>query len=582
MKYRIKKRLFVYLLPPLAAFIVRMLLFICWWDSPLRWYSSISGLDMKTVLETGAWLYNGKTIFTLYKGMLAAIMFLNGGGQSPESIVIIQLLGGIIIALLTAWCALRIWGNMYWSMASGLLAALYAPAMMYQVTTLKESFLLFFALLSLAAVLWAHKLRFSPYVLWICGIFLALPCICRITAIPFCGLAALWIMACLYKKIKIINKTFINHSTFLALGMLTVFIPVSVANGFLTNGTYYLPLQSPVSYVFRLGSITAPQSLNLPPPGNDAIADPLPASGTVLNGNFAINLFRKIPQVFSASEIPNNVNYYFLKYKIFPLQYLVGPLLLFPLAVTALLLLLLNRGILHRESILFVFAIAYMLPLCVFVPLARYRLVLTPIFCMLAPYPFFIAFRAWNRNKRIAIILPLLAWIMILMANLPLHNFLRASDFVSWGKALEFQTGKAAAALPWFLHGYQMAPDKQMTVINLADALLKLSKPQEAIRILLPAYRKFPENVAYQYYLGIAFLHTGNARNAAYLFSRIKPAAMGELQIQYYYYYGESLRVQGQKTAAASLFRKALEAGPNPARRALIEKSLGACNGKKQ
>jgi hypothetical protein len=444
---------------------------------------------------------------------------------------------------------------------------------MYQVVILKESILMLFALLSLAAVLWTHKKKFSPSSLWVCGIFLVLPCICRITALPFCGFAALWIVSSLYKKNKIINSKLISRNIFLVLGMLTVFVPVSIFNAVLTKGTYWLPLQAPVQYVLKMGSVVKPESLNAPTLPTQK------ASAPYSSINFAFNMLRKIPQVFSASEIPNNVNYYFLKYKLFPLEYMAGPLLLVPLAVTGLLLLILNRGALRKESILFVFIIAYMLPICVFVPLARYKLVLAPVFCMLAPYPFFIARKAWCNDKQLAVILPLLAWAMVLGANLPVNSFLRSSDFICYGKGMEFKTGQPASALAWFLKAYKMNPDKQMNVVNLSEALLKLRKPREAARILIPAYRKSPGNTAYKYYLGTALLYSGKPPQAAALFSRIKPADMGNLKIQYYYYYGESLRVQKKFKEAAELYRKALAANPTAKQQKLLQKSLGACNG---
>ena len=576
-KYSTKKIILTCVIPAIAAFIVRLILLINWWDSPVRWYCGIGGLDMKTVLETGTWLYECKSISTLYKLLMATVIFFNGGTPSPEAIVIIQLFGGIIIAPLTAWCTLRIWGNTYWAMLSGLLAALYAPALMYQVVVLKESILLLFALLSLAAVLWAHKKKFSPLSLWSCGIFLILPCICRITAVPFCCFAALWVIICLYKKNNGINKKLISRSSFLALGMLTVFVPISILNAFLTEGTYCLPIQAPVQYVFKIGSIVKAKDLNAP----NQISHVTTTTTSNLNktGSFALNMLRKVPQIFSASEIPNNINYYFLKYKLFPLEYMIGPLLLIPLAVTGLLLLILNRGALRKESILFVFIFSYMLPICVFVPLARYKLVLMPIFCMLAPYPFFIARKTWCSDKQLAVILPLLAWAMILGANLPVNSFLRSSDFVSYGKGMEFKTGKAASALPWFIEAYKMAPDKQMNVVNLSKTLLKLRKPREAVKILLPAYKKSPDNLAYKYYLGTALLYSRKPNQAALIFSKIKPAEIGELKVQYYYYYGESLRVQKKFKEAAELYRKALSEKPTDKQRVLLKKSLEACNG---
>jgi tetratricopeptide (TPR) repeat protein len=573
MKLKTKNNLLIYAIPTLAALLVRVVLLINWWDSPVRWYCNISGLDMQTILQTGEWFYNGVTTFALYKAILTAILFLNKGAPCPEAVVIIQLIGGILIAPLVAWCTLRLWGKTYWALASGLLAALYAPAIMYQVVVLKESILLFFALLSLSAVLWAHKRHFSPKSLWICGMFLALACICRMNALPFCGLASLWIIVCLFKRLKGVKKAILFRTSFLALGILTVFVPISIINARLTEGNSFLPVQMPsIEYISKLGSIVNPTSMNVSP------STPKTTSTKAING-FMLNMTRKIPSIFSASEIPNNVNYYFLKHKLFPLQYLIGPFLLIPLAVTALILLIFNRGILRKESILFVFILSYMLPMCYFVPLARYRLVLIPVFCMLAPYPVFTTWKAWRSKKLLWVLLPVVLWAIILYINLPLNSFLRATDFVSYGKGINFKTGKSTSALPYFHEAYQKKKTEE-TIVNFADALIKNRRSKDAVMILLPAFKKSPNNPAYRYYLGIALLQTGRPGQAESLFSKINPDVMGNLKIQYYYYFGESLRVQKKHEVAAKLYREALKINPNKQQIILLEKSLRACNGK--
>ncbi len=552
MKPETKNNLLLYGIPTLAALLVRVILLINWWGSPVRWYSNIGGLDMQFILNAAKWFCDGGVIFTIYRAILAAVLFFNNGTDCSEAVVILQLAGGIIIVPLVIWCTLRFWRNRYWALSSGLLAALYAPALMYQVFILKESTLMFFAILSLAVVLWTHKNHFSSKSLWICGVFLALACVCRINALPFCGLASLWIVACLFKKNKHDQKTVIFRTSVLALGIFSVFIPVSIINIGLTGGRQFLPVPVPrVSYVSKVARVAGPVSMN-----------PVTAGvkkKTVKKSSLAVNMLRKVPSVFSASEIPNNVNYYFLKYKLFPLQYFIGPFFLIPLAVTALVLLVLNRGILRKESILFIFIFSYMLPIIVFIPLARYRLVLTPVFCMLAPYPFFYLEKAWRGRKLFPALLTVVVLALVVYINLPLKVFLRSTDFVSYGKGIQFQTGKSAAAIPYFREAYKMAPYKQMTIVNLSEALLKNRQPKEALKILIQAYKKEPENLAYRYYLGIAYFFTGNPKKTEQIFRRINPEHMGSLKAKYYYFYEASLRMQKKYGAAAELRRKALK-----------------------
>ncbi|MCK4981503.1 MAG: tetratricopeptide repeat protein, partial [Victivallaceae bacterium] len=217
------------------------------------------------------------------------------------------------------------------------------------------------------------------------------------------------------------------------------------------------------------------------------------------------------------------------------------------------------RGILRKESILFIFIFSYMLPMCYFVPLARYRLVLIPVFCMLAPYPFFAAWKAWHKKKLLLVLVPIVIYTIILYINLPLNSFLRSTDFVSYGKGMQLKTGKPASALPYLYEAYKMAPYKQMTVVNFADALLKNRNPQEAVKVLRHALKNSPENLAYRYYLGIAYFFTGKAEQAEQLFSKINPDDMGSLKVKYYYFYSESLRAQNKHNAAAKLRQKALK-----------------------
>ena len=555
MKLKTKKNLLIYGVPALAALLVRIILLINWWESPVRYYGNIRGLDMLFILDAGKWFYNGEITFTLYRALQFVILFFNNGENCPEAIVIAQLVGGIILAPLVAWCTRRLWGNTYWALTAGLLSALYAPAIMYQVLVLKESILSFFALFSLAAILWAHKRHFSAKSLWICGIFLALACICRVNALPFCGLASLWIMVCLFKKLKRNIKKTIIRSIFLGLGIFTVFIPVSIINACLTKGADFLPVPLPkMSYVSKVASIAKPAAMNAQTVHNPATKIKVTKKSTVI-----INMVRKTPAVFSASETPNNVNYYFLKYQLFPLRYLVGPLLLIPLAVTALILLILNRAAFRKESILFVFIFSYMLPMCYFVPLARYRLILVLAFCILAPYPVFAMIKACRREKIFFALIPLVIYAIILYINLPLKNFLRSTDFVSYGKGMQYKTGKSASALPYFIEAYKIAPHKEMTVVNLAKVLLQNHQAKEAMTILLPAYKKSPDNLAYRYYLGIAYFFIGKGKEAEQLLSTINPDDMGDLKAKYYFFYGASLRMQKKYKAAEKIRQKALK-----------------------
>jgi tetratricopeptide (TPR) repeat protein len=178
---------------------------------------------------------------------------------------------------------------------------------------------------------------------------------------------------------------------------------------------------------------------------------------------------------------------------------------------------------------------------------------------MLAPYPVFTAWKAWHNKKLLWVLLPIVLWAIILHINLPLNSFLRVTDFVSYGKAMQLKTGNSASGLPYFFEAYEINPYKEITIVKLADALLKNRRPKDAVAVLLPAFQKFPDKFAYRYYLGIAYFFTRQAGKAEQLFSKINPDDMEGLKAKYYYFYELSLRAQNKHKAAEKLHQRALE-----------------------
>jgi predicted Zn-dependent protease len=203
-----------------------------------------------------------------------------------------------------------------------------------------------------------------------------------------------------------------------------------------------------------------------------------------------------------------------------------------------------------------------------------------PVFCMLAPYPFFAMGKAWHRKKLLFALLPLVIWAIVLYLNLPVNSFLRATDFVSYGKGIKFQTGKSITALPYFHKAYQIAPYKQMTIVNFSDALLQNNRAKDALMVTSIASLNNPANPVYQYYLAVATLFSGNTKESEKLFAKIKPDMIASLKVQYYYYFGEAMRKQGRFKDAKKLYQKALEAEPTKNQKVLLDKSLKDCNGK--
>ncbi|MCP3964995.1 MAG: tetratricopeptide repeat protein [Lentisphaerae bacterium] len=578
MPTKFKKNFSVVLITLIVALLARVILFIFWLDNPLRYYDKVNGLDMQTLVGLGERLYNGSTIFTLHKFALAVFMWLNHGVPLPDGVIVLQLIMGIVTAGLTSWCVLRLKGDRTWAVMSGILAALYAPAMMYQVVVLKETFMTFFAFLAFAAILWSHRKHFSGISLYTVGILLALPCLCRVTALPFVGLGGVWLLAVIFKKFysgKNISKIAIK-TLIIALGVVSIFIPASVLNYRLTGGQQILPFNFNIRYAFNLGCNENVKTLSV----KAAPSAPDKSSNFLAKvTGFGSNFVKKVPLAFQAREIPNNLNYYFIKPLLPPLNYMIGPLLLLPLSVAGLFMVLFSRKCIRKEGILLVFIFAYLLPICFFYPLGRYRLVFYPVFCILAPYPLLYAIDKWrskNSRDRIFISVPVLLYLIIFILSYPRGVFIRTSDYVSHGKAALAGSKKPVKGLPYFLTAYKMSPNNQSAVVNLVETLLRIDKPKEALAVAYKAHMNNPENNAFKYYSARLLLINKQYSQSEAVLNKLDPNSMGPLKIQYFYMLGQSLRQQGKYSKALKNYKKALAANPTTAQRELIERLISS------
>ncbi len=570
----------ILILPLAAGLLARIVLFYDLWHSPIRYYSRLIGLDMQSNLILGGWLYNGFSVFTIHKFIIAAVMFFNHGEHCPEAVILIQMLLGLLVGPLTAWCCWQLTGKRLWAGASGVTAALYAPALLHECLTLRESTQIFLAVLSLAGVILARRTRYNNYALFLCGTGLALPCLVRISSLPFLGLALLWpvwglVRMAIQKKISF--RLAGAKVGLIAGGIAVIFLPVSLFNYF--RADTFLPFHLDTKYAVAVGKQQAPTTMNIAPatektaPTLGKSAENTPTQSKIIS--FAINFCEKLPLLFKPFEIANNVNYYFMKYKLFPLAWLPGPLLVIPLAVSGMLLIIISWQWWRRESILLLYIISYSLPLAFFFPLARYRLIMYPVFCILMFYPVFAA-KFWQRKT--GSILPLLL-VIIVTAGVFLLTFpkdfpLRATDFIAYGKAAQFQQGKLSpAAAEYFAAAIATDPGYAPGYINLADSLLQNRQPDMARQLLEPAMQRFPANDGIKYYYALALLNCGRAAQAEQILRKTAPSGTPDQHCQYWYHFGESLRLQGKIKEAAAAYRQALESA-NPGQREIINRLL--------
>jgi len=553
-------------------------LYIFWLESPVRYYSSISGLDMQTNLIIGSWLYQGFSIFTIHKFMIAAVMFFNKGQHCPEALVLIQMILGAAAAPLIAWSALHLTGKRIWAMLAGLTAAIYAPALLYESITLRESTQTFFAALSLFGLLWARKRHFDIPGMIVAGVCLSLPCLNRVSSVPFLLLGVLWIALYLFLKNgkkQHPYKLLLTKIGVMALVLAVVFVPISLFN--CKNSSFKLPFHIDLNYALKLGKIENPKDMNVGPlqtvapeakPQKPVQATVEAPANTEQQEHYGIlrysqNCVNKFYLLFKPFEIANNTNYYFMKYKLFPLQYLAGPLLVIPLAFAAILFMLGSWQWMKKEGLLLLYILAYSMPLVAFYPLARYRLIMYPVFCILMFYPFYQTYAQIKRRNTVLMILPmLLLYIAVFIVTLPEDISIRPTDYIAHGKAIQYQAGKATdESGEYFKFAIEQYPDYIPGYVNYADNLIKLGQYQQANTLLTDAYARFNGDNGIAYYYGISLLGTRNPAKAESVFRKmpVPGADSGDARSQYYYCLGEALRLQNKLPEALESYKTGLE-----------------------
>lgn len=540
---------FVFIIPFIVALTVRGAALWFRSDSPFPFYNYIVGLDMNTLLHIGSWLYNGFSLFTLYKFTIAATMYFNGGQPMPEAIVVIQMLMGIGITLLVTWCALALTGKKSWALASGLLAALYAPGLMYESFILKETYMTFFSLLALAGLIWARKKHFSPSASYTVGLLLALPCMCRVSASIFCVLGAAWVLWCYFNRFGGLQdkRWRIKMSIVtacLAGGIATLLVPVSIFNYYNTGKSELRPFHINMKYAVSVGKANNAQSMSVEPSEfpyeSPKLGTDTNVIGTVTSANFLLGFAKKVPLVFSSTEIPNNLNYYYLKDLLFPLKYMIGPMFLIPLALISLILLLITGGVFRKNSILMIFIISFIIPICLFYPLARYRIIFYPVFCMLAPLPCFFILNNLQRNKlKIFILLTIAAGVIVLMPVSPKEK-VRPVDLITYGKAVELKELSPGKSLSLYQDAWQMAPQSKTAIACYISAILKSGRPVQAARIIMPNLQKNPNNSAYLYYGALTILFCQQTEETEKIFKALNHENPGSFRKHYFNYWGQS------------------------------------------
>jgi hypothetical protein len=558
--------------PMAVAAAVRAWLLFAWSGSAFRWYHTVSGLDMMTHVRETADFSRGARGFSFYS-LLAAPGYLLGG---PDGMVAVQAMLGIATAGLVALAAWRLYGHRAAAILAGLIAALYAPAAMYELFHLKESTYLFSAALSLAMLLEARHRHFArPWAL-AAGAAAMLPATIRFPGLLWGGVALAWLVLAIRQHDlchlhredgpRGFGARLLRHCAWPILGAALVLAAAAGFNAAL--GHRQLPFGSGANLAFYLGGVVNPKTPAAPPAPSMAAPATEPEAAPAPDPTL-----RKVADLFRAVELSNNLNYYFVRANLPGLAGLLGPLLLLPLAFTGLLLLVGERRMGAGTVLVILFFLSVALPMVMFVPLARYRLTLLPALALWSAFTWVrlvpAAGQPWPRQA-LPVALGLFAVLMLLLGprgNLPL----RADDFLAYARALRQVPARADETLPALLMAHQLAPRRPATVLALAHGQMARGDFPAARQVLHPLATAPAPDLDIRLAYAATAMGCGDPAAAAAVLEAVPP---GQRNLDYHYQLGECRRLQGRFAEAAEAYRAGLADAQDDTRRAIFRQAL--------
>lgn len=432
-----------------TALVLRVMFALFYISSPFRFYHTLPGLDMETLLRFGEWGSPGNSFFfTLHRLQVFLFWKLNNGLHPVLWHVLWQSFLGVAGAVMLSAVALRLTGKKYIALLSGVLWALNPVELMYEFTTLQDSLVNFGIILTIFAFLEARKHRFLfPYSL-AAGAAAGVAATGRPVAIGLVLTLGAWVLYYLYRR-----RWSVKRALYFACGVLAVWGIFAGINGIVSKK--FNCFFNPVGYAVAVNTAQTPAS-----------SAPAPSSGVPPLVKTVFKMALRTPQLLSPEEIPENLNIYFLRTKIpfFRLPYAFIPLC----AAVAMLFLLLTGRWKKKEGFLLLPFFSLALFLCIREPIGRYRLLLLPWFTLLTVW--FLCF-IFEKKKGVVTLLTLVLLLFFLTAALQAPP-LRGADFFAWALALEKEAGKTTPeAMKEFKKAFLFKPDNNHAVSLITRAM---------------------------------------------------------------------------------------------------------------
>jgi len=546
----------LFLIPLFLGLLARGVLFFQYFNSPFRFYHTVRGLDMMTLLAKGEKFIQGNIPFSPLNFLIYTAHSIFPAYFFPEGIIVLQMILGILTALLCLWITLMISGNKYTALFAGVIASLYAPVIIYETQILKTTVYLFCSLLAFSLLLYAKKKRFTFLWTSLAGFFALFPLWERFAGILYPATALLWIITLsIAHSIKTRNtlahskenlpdsipsdasnnfkfflhkavKSSIKPILYFSAGMAVSVIMVTAVNKY-HNQSSAGYIKANLQYILKTGS-TKNADIN-----GQSSSETVNRQEAIQPSEKMIFYLKKCIDILRPIQIPNNINYYFIRERLPIMKILLGPNLVIPIALTGFFILIINLRFLKKESIMFFYAFASITPIIMFLPLARYKTLLLPLIAFSSAYALYYTINArikqklTSKNFLFILILPVL-FIAVLIQQKTISRY--STDI--------------------YVYSY--------AAVHLPVKLMEKGKFKEAESILLHYSQEIPDAPLIKIFLSSSFMGQGKFKDAELLLKNIPIPQKTNLKGRYFFNLAESLRLQNKNREAALYYKQVL------------------------
>lgn len=586
-----RRWMIAYAVPTVAALLARGVAWTTWLGSPFRYYHHVLGLDTHGIVNNVQRFMDGKISFNLYRGLAAVALWLVPDLDAAVVVlVLVNYVLGVGTALFVAHACRRLFGDWRIALLGGLLCGCYGPLVMYESFTLRESLYLFTLAMSLTLVLTLRKRRGTT--LFLLGMVLATPVMTRPSGLAWAIAAVGWLS--LYWARRSLRRGENAHRLCVNVGRRTtavgcglVFVlTISLVGNYLYCGEwmygsrYFSFMRSALlgkrQVRFDMAKRSAPSSHQSEESSNATIVK---FRGDAAEGRLSRYLLNAGKAV-SAFETPNNLNWYFIRDLLPPIRYLVGPALLLPLAWAGLVTWLCRWRFTGRESLVLFFFCSCMVPLIVYVPVARYRLALLPALTIVAAdfiVTFFRAFVRPRNGKRLTGLAMAAAYLFILSWVWPRDPFVRRDDLYALAVAADAGNMDKRLREACYRGALRFDPGHAPSIRGLANLMLLSQRFHDASKLIDPLYRRNPRNWKNALCRAAALLGTGESETAERVLLEANEPDRDEDRANVLYFLGETRRTRGRLDEAASDYREALSLNVSRRQRMVLRQALLAC-----